>query len=240
MRANQYANYGRSIQGILLDVDGTLYHQFPVRLLTLWSCFRRHFKQLAHFCRSLKIIYIFRQALEELRSQEEKTDIRTRQIAYTAQKSGETKEVIERVVEEYMFKRPLPYLKPFRRKGMLKFIKAAHASGFAIGVISDYPCKEKLKHLGIDRYVSSTVSSYDTNVGELKPALRSFLLSSNNLNVAPKNILYIGDRVDTDGAGAVRCGMRFLLIGSPLKAINHYPEISRVASFNKLHRELFQ
>ncbi|GHT56146.1 hypothetical protein FACS1894109_04270 [Spirochaetia bacterium] len=82
---------------------------------------------------------------------------------------------------------------------------------FKFAVYSDYPqTAERLKALGLN--LDTNLLFGPENFGAQKPAVRPFLAIAESLGVSPEEILVIGDRDDTDGAGARAAGMGFVRI----------------------------
>ena len=83
--------------------------------------------------------------------------------------------------------------------------------GIKTAVYSDYGClRERLEALEFDcRWVDAIADA--PSLGGLKPCKESAMKICDELGVAPEETLLIGDRDDTDGESARRCGMRFLL-----------------------------
>lgn len=84
--------------------------------------------------------------------------------------------------------------------------------GIPVAILSDYGAvREKLTAL--DFPVDKVAILLDAPAGGgLKPCPRAFLLIAKKLGVAPEQCLVIGDRADTDGAGAAAAGMHFRLV----------------------------
>jgi FMN phosphatase YigB (HAD superfamily) len=78
-----------------------------------------------------------------------------------------------------------------------------------IAVYSDYPClRERLEALGL--IPGERIRLYGPeSFGAQKPAPGPFLRIAGDLGVSPGETLVIGDREDTDGAGALKAGMSF-------------------------------
>jgi FMN phosphatase YigB (HAD superfamily) len=85
-----------------------------------------------------------------------------------------------------------------------------------VAIYSDYPAlKERLEALGLS--CGPQVRLYGPeNFGAQKPAPRPFKCIARDLGVLPEDTLVIGDRVDTDGFGAIQAGMRFFLLDDGL------------------------
>ncbi len=84
-------------------------------------------------------------------------------------------------------------------------------AGVAVGVLSDYPATfERMQAIGLtDERIFHWSAE---NFGALKPAPRPFLEAAVQAGVSPDEVLVVGDRADTDGAGAKAAGMDCLLI----------------------------
>lgn len=84
------------------------------------------------------------------------------------------------------------------------------SNGCIIAVFSDYGCvREKLKAIGYNLDWADYL--FDApELGGLKPSKKSFEKICEEMNVKPSECLMIGDRDDTDGAGARSVGMAFV------------------------------
>lgn len=79
-------------------------------------------------------------------------------------------------------------------------------------VYSDYGClRERLEALGFDCSWVDVVADAPA-LGGLKPCKESALSLCTMLGVDPAETLMVGDRDDTDGESARRCGMRFQMV----------------------------
>ncbi|MCL2276659.1 MAG: HAD family hydrolase [Treponema sp.] len=79
-------------------------------------------------------------------------------------------------------------------------------------IYSDYPLlKERMEALGLPPVKHIKLYGPES-YGAQKPAARPFLEIADSLNLKPEEILVIGDREDTDGAGAVNSGMCFYFL----------------------------
>ena len=86
------------------------------------------------------------------------------------------------------------------------------SKGCRIAVFSDYGCvHEKLKAIGFNLAWADFL--FDApDLGGLKPCKESFEKICQEIGVPPSDCLMVGDRDDTDGAGARAVGMAFALI----------------------------
>jgi beta-phosphoglucomutase-like phosphatase (HAD superfamily) len=78
-----------------------------------------------------------------------------------------------------------------------------------MAIYSDYPClRERLEALDLAPGGRTRLYGPES-FGAQKPAPGPFLRIARDLGVSPGETLVIGDREDTDGAGALKAGMSF-------------------------------
>lgn len=95
-------------RGVLFDVDGTLYHQGPLRLLMACRLLAAHVYRPHRLPRTLRIIRAYRRAQEELRAASLPVeDCGAEQIARAASRAGEPQEKVAAVVRGWFEERPL-------------------------------------------------------------------------------------------------------------------------------------
>jgi putative hydrolase of the HAD superfamily len=116
-----------------------------------------------------------------------------------------------------LFKRVKPY--PHVAETLHVFKDA----GYKLGVLSDFPIREKLINMGLDGYWDAEISSEET--GAVKPVSSGFLGLAEKLKTPSENILYVGNsyRFDVEGAAAV--GMKTALRVHPLRKARRFPGI---------------
>lgn len=103
------------------------------------------------------------------------------------------------------------------RPGTAELFEFLRQRDFPIAVYSDYPrTAERLSSLGLDPAVGGRLYGPE-HFGAQKPAVRPFVSIARDLGVPPKHILVVGDRDDTDGAGAAAAGMAYINIKSHKK-----------------------
>ncbi len=91
-------------------------------------------------------------------------------------------------------------------------LSSLRAKGIKLACFSEYSfIREKLKAIDI------SPDSFDLLVdaptaGGCKPCRKAFLYIADKLECAPEEILMVGDREDTDGAGAEAANMGFVLV----------------------------
>jgi HAD superfamily hydrolase (TIGR01549 family) len=94
--------------------------------------------------------------------------------------------------------------------GVADCLKTLRGRGILLAALSDFPVRRKLALLGLDGAFDLAKSSEE--YGLLKPAPESFLAIAAELGVEPSRVVYVGNSLRYDVAGAKAAGM-----GSALK-----------------------
>lgn len=94
------------------------------------------------------------------------------------------------------------------RPEVIGLLERAKAAGIRQVVLSDFPCEKKLAALGLSGFFDS--HAVGATSGFWKPSPTLFRQLESQCAVTPGQHLHIGDRDDTDGAGARAAGCRFL------------------------------
>lgn len=90
-------------------------------------------------------------------------------------------------------------------------IEHLQQKGLKVGVFSDYPMvKERCEAIGVNVDEKHMWCSED--FGCLKPAPRPFTEIAKQVDLDPSEILFVGDRADTDYEGATKAGMSCILV----------------------------
>jgi len=204
------------IRAVLLDVDGTLYHQRPLRCFMVLELCTLPLSMRS--CRSAYSIWrslgYFRRVREELRRLgEPESYLAMLQYVEAAKRAGEDRTQIESVVVEWIHQRPLKYLRLCRRRGIEAFLTFLESKGIQIGVFSDYPILDKLQALGLAERMSLALSATDPEINAFKPHPKGFLHACALWGLPPAEVLYIGDRPEVDAVGAANAGMPCVLLG---------------------------
>ncbi len=204
------------IRAVLLDLDGTLYHQRPLRwrmLLDLGLAPLTAGPRAA--ARTLRHLRAFRHVREELRDLGCPAEpLEELQYSQTAERLGDEAQAVRETVLEWMHRRPLRHLPACRRAGLPAFLDAQRARGLELGVFSDYPAAEKLDALGVKDRFSLTLCATDPEINAFKPHPRGFERACELWDLQPQQVLYVGDRDEVDGAGAGAAGMPVVVLGS--------------------------
>jgi FMN phosphatase YigB (HAD superfamily) len=203
-------------RAVLFDVDGTLYHQTPLRAamlaeLSTIGCLPGGPLSPA---RRWRLLSAFRRIREELRHVHPgSVDLESEQYRRAAAAALVSEAQARAAVEEWIFTRPLKYLPLYRRRGVIDAFRALRDRGLQVGVFSDYPTAAKLAALDVSSFVTLEVCATDAAVNAFKPHARGFLHACAIWGLPPDRVIYIGDRPDVDAVGAASAGMRCLIVG---------------------------
>jgi FMN phosphatase YigB (HAD superfamily) len=191
----------------LVDLDGTLYWQLPVRLAM--AC------ELSLFgAKQLPLIARFRREQEHLRREGASAGCPYQaQLARAAHALGSDLESVSSAIAYWMEQRPGKWLRLCRRSRLLQQITAFREAGGKTALVSDYPARRKLAALKAESLFDVVVACGEPGGPmSLKPSPQGYLLAAERLGVHPERCLVIGDRDDADGEAARRAGMQFQLV----------------------------
>lgn len=212
--ANGWCN--GDLEGVLFDLDGTLYHQGALRRRMFLELMRLPLRtrSLAATRRVLRRLERFRRVREELRALG-RTDRPLADLQYdeAALQLGEDPQVVRQTIDEWIHHRPLLHLRPCLRADLLPFLAWLRGRGLRVGVFSDYPVDAKLAAMGLSGHVDLRLDATDAEINAFKPHPRGFLVACERWDVEPRQVLYVGDRPDVDGEGARAAGMPCAILG---------------------------
>jgi FMN phosphatase YigB (HAD superfamily) len=105
-----------------------------------------------------------------------------------------------------------------------------------IGMFSDYPAREKLQALGLAGTTNLTLCATDRDINAFKPHPQGFLRACAAWGLAPDEVLYIGDRLEVDAAGAASAGMPCAIVSKRTRrqSANYY-DAFLISSFAELN-----
>lgn len=182
-------------KALILDMDGTLYHQLPVRIGMAKELFFYYLFRLNRIS-ELLAIYKYRKNYER----------------------GQLQTPDDNIIY-WMEKRPKKYIHFYRNKNLIALAEEMQKQGAKIVVYSDYPLEEKLDALSPfkpDYYFSAN----DADIQCLKPDPKGLLHIINIVDIPKEDILFIGDRYEKDGLCAEGAGIDYMIVGARRKFKN--------------------
>jgi HAD superfamily hydrolase (TIGR01549 family) len=198
----------RTVRGVLFDVDGTLYHQRRLRLCMGAELAALPLTLGPSCARVIRVLKTYRRVHEELRALGRcDSPLAALQVSRTALRENVAAPEVEAAVVEWMNQRPLKYLRWCRRRGLVALLARLQQRGTRLGVLSDYPAREKLAALGVEEFFSPVLCTTDREINALKPHPRGFLRACELWQLSPEEVLYVGDRSEVDAAGALAAGV---------------------------------
>lgn len=195
------------IRAVIFDVDGTLYHQRPVRL-RMAARMAGYYGTRPRRLSELKGILAFRKLREEEAYQ---TVSQEDQIREAARRAGiPDASALEKAIQHWMFSAPLREIAAHPKKEVISFLRRMQAEGRKIIIYSDYAAEEKLKALQLEPdavYYPGTAG-----MRELKPSRESMNLILSREGLRPDQAMMVGDREEKDGRSAELAGMPFVIV----------------------------
>ena len=233
-----FADRSRPVAAVLFDLDGTLYAQQFLRFammseMALISPLRAPWNP----GRVPRVVGTFRRLRETLRDEPAAEPLARRQYTVVAEHLQCSPGEVERIVDEWMYRRPLKWLPYCRRAGIIELLDWLTARGVRRGVLSDYPAEHKLAALGLRSRFDLVLSTVDPDIGEFKPHPRGFLVAAEKWGLPPEQVLYVGDRPEVDAVGAAAAGMRCAVLSLRMKAVSA-PDLITFRTFAELKRVL--
>ena len=176
-------------QAIIVDMDGTLYYQQPVRMAMLKEMLL-HFWRLRDFLVVKKYRKLFEQGLSEKE--------RLSQLPCNASS----------IIHEWMVDRPCGYVTKNKDRVLIRILTALRKTGTIIIVYSDYPVKEKLSAL----VFVPDMAYRSEDIGSLKPDPKGLKQVLRDKNIVSACCLVIGDREEKDGVLAANLGADAIIL----------------------------
>lgn len=217
-----------NLKAIILDVDGTLYHQSKLRKKMLFQLLGYYLFHPLEI-RDLFILYHFRKTREKMAGQQYE-NLEEIQYQQTADKLNLSVPRINKVITKWILQEPNKYLSEYTYPDLIPFLELMRKEKIKIVVYSDYPAAEKLcaMNLQADLIVAAT----DPEVSALKPNPKGLNFILNTLHYPANQCVFIGDREELDGQSAMALGMPFLLISKDRNEANLlFTQL--IASYNK-------
>jgi putative hydrolase of the HAD superfamily len=193
------------ISAVAFDLDGTLYPNF------------RFYRRLLPFLfRHGRLLAAFGRARHEIRREQQVDPSASLPdfYAYQAQltvnllkKKDVTVDIMRETIEKLIYRGWETYFTAIKMfPGVKEFLPELRASGFKLGMLSDFPPQVKLENMGIGGIWDVVLCSEAT--GAIKPAAKPFNELAKALGFPPEQILYVGNSYRYDVVGAMQVGMK--------------------------------
>jgi HAD superfamily hydrolase (TIGR01549 family) len=219
-----------STRALLVDIDGTLYHQGRVRLGMMWLLARAYLFRPVEGRRVMRALSAYRHAQESLRATASDPAIDQRQLQWAAAHCGLTRDDLQQQTDRWMVNEPLALLKRARRAGVTETFAELKTRGWKIAAVSDYPASRKLEALELD--VDAIACAQDPDVQRFKPSPAGIEAALRRLQIDPQDAIYIGDREEVDAVAARAAHVCSLI----LKPRQPFPTAATIeAKLTKLH-----
>jgi putative hydrolase of the HAD superfamily len=214
-------------RAVAFDIDGTLYPSLALYLRNFGLGLRNQ-RMLRNFA---KVRYdLHAMSMDPARRASMPRDLigfRSLQARLLAEKRGIGQVEASAWVERVMYgelEASFGHVHPFG--GVVAALEALAAAGLRLAALSDFPASNKLVTLGLRKWFEVATSSEES--GFLKPAPEPFLDIAAKLCLDPAEILYVGNSMALDVAGAKGVGMGTALRAKPsLKPGFHEPYAPR-------------
>ena len=180
----------------ILDLDGTLYYQFPVRMMMVVELCFYYLFHLSNL-KELRILLAYRKAHENI----------VFDLNQFAKKYSCSPEKIQKIVQYWMQERPLKWISFFADKKLISLLRNERTF-----VFSDYPTQRKLKALN---FMPEGQFFYgDGNIRFMKPHPQGLSIIESKYHLDKKDMIFIGDRFEKDGLCAQNFGCTCILLNS--------------------------
>lgn len=200
-----------AIRLVILDVDGTLYRQRPLRIRMLFRLLS-YFLIRPYYWKSFYWLHRFRSMRERIPSGPYGEPLESYQYRIVADAMRIDPQQVRQVVARWIHEEPLPYLKACKYREIDSFLQGLSSRGISYTFYSDYPLKEKLRAMDIP--FSNAFSSEDADIDRMKPDPAGLEHIRALYGLEPAQCLMIGDRHEKDGKCAEAASMPCLILDS--------------------------
>ena len=202
-----------SLKAVLFDLDGTLYDARRLRRRIATRMLAALLRSPAEGIAAIRAIAGYRRAHEQLRSAAPTADLAVAQLARAAELAGMPERSVRTHLDRWFEREAIAILREIGPAATRPMLQRLRARGLLLAVVSDYPAVEKLHALGLESCFDAVVSSRDDGIQRLKPDPAGLLAALARIQVAPREAIYVGDRMDVDGACARAAEVEFVLVG---------------------------
>ncbi|GHV93421.1 phosphoglycolate phosphatase [Spirochaetia bacterium] len=200
------------IDGVAFDLDGTLYPNYRLNL-----------RLIPFILREFPLVWTFGKARDVLRDKipgklspktlpgEDFYDAQARHMGAFLKKDAA---FIKEKTEKSIYRGWALHFKKIKTfPHVPETLEALRAAGLKLGLLSDFPPKQKLEHLDLAGFWDAVCCSEET--GRLKPDPKPFGELARVMGLKPERLLYVGNSLAYDVMGAKNAGMKTALICSP-------------------------
>lgn len=198
----------QKLKVVIFDVDGTLYNQAKLRRLMMFKL-AVYYLMHPRRVKELKLILTYRKQREQNADSVE-DNLSEAQYEWAAKEMGIPAEQAKQVIIKWIDQVPLQYLGQYKYPAVDEVFAKLHQKGIKTAIFSDLPVKDKLAAMGLSYDIA--VCSMDAEINRLKPSPAGLEYIMRQLNLDIDQCLYIGDRMDRDGAAAAAINMPYLNI----------------------------
>ncbi|MDR2144375.1 MAG: HAD family hydrolase [Treponema sp.] len=206
------------IRGVAFDLDGTLYANYKLNIRLIPLVFRQ-WALVSGFARVRGLLH--RTAATEGQSGDSRfqpgPELSTPpsfydvQAALLAERLKTNPQSVKEKIDRFIYRdweKCFVRIKPFPH--VAETLGSLKASGFRLGLLSDFPPRKKLELLGLDGFFDVVFSTEE--FGVLKPNPAPFVKLASAMGLPPKDILYVGNSPHYDIIGAKKAGMKTALL----------------------------
>ncbi len=210
-------------KAVIFDMDGTLYFQNKMTMMMagqLAGYYLFHFWKI----KDLFLIKKFREVRENWdklmqeshRGESMQDRLDEVQYQYVGNMLHVPATYVKKVVEEWMYKRPLSLLPECRDEAIVDFMNVIREKNIRIIVYSDYPARDKLKALSIS--ADQVFSALDEEIMSLKPDPKGLSVILKQTGYQASEVIMIGDRMSKDGQAAMNAGIDYIILDKGITA----------------------
>ena len=186
----------KDVKAVAFDIDGTLYANW-----------RLNVKIVSYFIKNLPFFLEYSKVRKILHRTAPLADFYEYQARLLAERMRISSEEAKNKIENIIYKglgRFFPKIKPYPY--LEELFSGLKASGFKIGILSDFPPSQKGDMWGLAKYCDVILGS--ESIGALKPSVYAFGLLAKELGVEAQSVLYVGNNISADIIGAHKAGMK--------------------------------
>jgi HAD superfamily hydrolase (TIGR01549 family) len=198
------------IEGICLDLDGTLYDRRHFWVRMVWSLMRSWIAGKISF-QDLYILYRVQRGIEKARQCGLKVGLRSAIMGEVAVATGVIPDYVTELLARWTDDFQPQVISKLSDPTLRHLLTRLRLRGYRIGVYSDYPARIKLEALALPLDLFDTViDSLSPDIDALKPHPKGFHEACTRMGLEPACVIYFGDRLETDGAGSRLAGLSYI------------------------------